>query len=289
VIEGRPVLVPGDATFGGYSAELERVCRAMSDAEARAAREFPALAAAPLVSGPGVGDSGPESIPVVCVIAPTRQVFEVIASPRVEPLEVRPSMVALALREEGVLLLSPEVLDPDQPPCEALDIAHETVHAWLHARTASGARPPLWLEEGAADLVASASTGWDPRPMWRKMMQSLRSASLDPFPGEVVLSLATYPDVVRHARSEALCDERSDVFLPVFHGQADTLVMFLSDTTDGDERREALHRFLAATVAGYTYDGDATAQVFGYDDVAGLMAARDAWLEIEIDGVPTER
>lgn len=270
VIEGRPVLLHADLAFGDYSKELERVCEAMTRSEAVAAEEFPGLA------------SRGRSTPVVCVVANTRQVFEAVVAPRVEPLGMRSSIVAFALREEGVLLLSPEVLDPEHPPCETMDIAHETVHAWLHARTVDGVRPPLWLEEGAADLVAASSARWSPRPMWRKTMASLRSAGLDPFPGEVVLSLDTYPDVVRHARSQAPCEERPDAFLPVFHGQADTLLMFLADTADGTARRDAMREFLKSTLEGESPDPEGTARALGFADVEAMFAARDAWLDADI-------
>ncbi len=270
-VASRPVLVAEAASSLDLDA-LRRVCVVVGEAEAELARRFPVAA-------------GTRGAPAIIVVAPSAAAFAAAVAPRVDPMPVPESVVALALREEGVLLLSPLALDRDEPVCETTDVAHEAVHARLHALARPGAALPLWLEEGVADVVAAACTGQALDRSWKGMLQSLRQHGLEPFAPADVLTLEVYGDVVRHARRSALCDERPDMFVPVFHGEADTLLLhLLADERPGDGA--LLRELLARCLAGDAPAPEDVAAALGHASAEDLFAARDRWLGVDGDGSP---
>ena len=265
VVEGRPVLLCADATSPDPD-ELRVVALAISGGESLLAQELPSAAAR-------------RTPPLVTVVAPSREVFESLVAPRVAPLPVSAATVAFALRERGVLLLSPGVLDPGGPPCEEMDIVHESVHAWLQARTVAGRPLPPWVEEGLAGLVSQAGA-FDTREWCGRLLSAVEENGIDPyFPAEV-LDLATMADASRLAAERAPCDERPYSLLPVFHAQAESLVAFLLEDHPGCVHRAGFLAWLEGALDGRAdTEAFAAAKEFGFESPEALFEARDAWLK----------
>jgi hypothetical protein len=264
---GRPFLVP-DPPPPGSLEDLELVARTLSRAERLLATTL----------GPCLPAGGAEPVPVT-VLCPTREAFESLVAPHMDPVPPAPNMVAFALREERVLVVAPQVIDPDHPPCEELDLAHEAAHQWLHLRAAPGAALPLWLEEGVADGVGEAISAFDSLRWSRTMLLALRDADLHPFPPAAVLGFTSYPEMARHAVAEAPCDERPLAMLPAFHGQASSLVRFLLEEEGEGARRDAFRALLASCLGGAAPAPAAVPAALGFEDAEALFSARDAWME----------
>jgi hypothetical protein len=260
-VEGRPWLLPAEAAFAD-AGKLRTLGRWAGEAEAALRDILPSAAAR-------------EALPVVAVVAPGRRDFEAMVAPAVDPVPVEGSTIAYALRRERVLLFSPEALEPGGPPCEAMDVLHESAHAWLHARTRGHAPLPLWLEEGIAGIVAER--GADSREWCRKLL-ALRKEGLDPFSPARVLDLRVYGDAARDVAPLAPCEERPYSLLVLFHAHAEALALFLTDAPGEPERREAFGRWLASALDGKDAPATEAAKALGFDSPAALFEARDRWL-----------
>ena len=94
--------------------------------------------------------------------------------------------------------------------------------------------------------------------------------------GRLVPGLAK--EVAEVARERAPSSERPFSLLGAFHGEADSLVLFLMGGPDAPERMEIFREFLTAVLDGRTFDAAATAKYFGFDSPSQLFAARDRWL-----------
>ena len=261
VVEGRPWLLPASAAAVDGK-ELRVLGAYMAEAETALARNLPGIAARP-------------APPVVVLVAPTRAVFEALVAPLTAPEEVGTWTVAFALRDPGVLLLSPEALAPGGPPCESMYVVHEAAHAWLHARSAPGARLPLWADEGLAG--AASATDYDARGWCAQMLALGRKENLEAVTPAEVLSVQAFGEVARLVASRACRPEEPYALVPLFYAHAEGLVLFL---TDGEERgrRAAFLRWLGDRLDGKPTDPAATAKDLGFADIEALFAARDAWL-----------
>jgi len=216
--------------------------------------------------------------PAVTVVAPDRRAFEEIVAPRILPLEPTSSLVALALEPEGVVLVAPEVLETREETECLLDVLHETAHRWLRDRAGGETPLPLWVDEGMADTASQACQGVRTREWAAAILGQLRDSGFAPFDARAVLAQTGYGTMVLHARKSSPCEERPDVFVCVFHAQADSLVLFLKDRADGGARRRAFDAYLVRVFRGERMDPDATAKALGFDSPEALLEARDAWL-----------
>jgi hypothetical protein len=264
IVEGRPWLLPPDQSFAD-GRELRGLGKFAATVEERLRRALPEAAAR-------------EALPVVTVAAPTREAFEALVAPRLEPETLDEFNIAFALADLRVLLLAPKALDPGGPPCEPMYVLHESAHSWIHARCAPGARLPLWIDEGIAG-VAEKKTEYT-LDWCRRVLGCAGADGLDPFkPGEV-LELADFGSMVRLVAKRAPRPEEPLSLVSVFYAHAESLVLFLSeDGTDAERaRRAAFGKWLEGVLDGKTTDAASTAKAFGFESPEALFAARDAWL-----------
>jgi hypothetical protein len=263
-VDGRGWLVPAAApTTDGK--ELKVLASHAAEAEAALVRNLAGIAGRP-------------SSPVVLVVAPTREAFEALVAPRMAPVEVGALTVAFALREAGVMLLSPETLSPGGTPCEdmeGMDVVHEAAHAWLRLHAAPGAALPLWADEGIAD--AAAASGYDPKQWCAQVLASVRKANLEAVHPEEVLAFREFGEMVRLVATRAPRKEQPHALVPVFFAHAKGLVLFLTDDAE-PARKAAFLRWLGERLDGKPTDPAATAKDLGFGSVEELFAARDAWL-----------
>ncbi|MHC4820841.1 MAG: serine/threonine-protein kinase [Planctomycetota bacterium] len=266
VAEGRPYLITSEAAFGDL-APLETLSLSMAEADALVAAEL------------AMEDRADEPARVA-VIAPDRATFVEIVEPYVHPVPVAAHVAAYDLREKGVLLLSPEVLDEEGPPCDEMDIIHESVHGWLQARMAEGAALPLWVEEGIADVTSQAFADMSTRRWSHRMLEAMKPWSqVDPFTAQNVLAFAEYTDMAQHVKDNAFCEQRPFTFLPAFHAQADSLVLFLTETDP--DTRVAFLAMVRRMMNGESFTVEETAESLGYIDAASLFSARNRWIHTD--------
>ena len=263
LVHGRPWLFPAEAVAAD-AAEIEVISKAMAEAESALDRAI----VRPL-------GNGTKALPVVAVVAPSRDAFEALAMPLIDPLPLDEYTIAFGLRAQGVLLISPETLAPGGPPCEAMDVVHEAAHAWLHARQQGTAALPLWVDEGLAEAVSMRKMRG--REACRSVLGQLREVGLDPYAAEQVLGAEDLSAVAEIAKEAAPCDERPYSLVPAFYMHSQSLVAFLLEEEPAG-RREAFLKWLDRAMAGERTDPDATARALGFESAAALFAARDAWL-----------
>lgn len=263
VVEGRAWLLPAETAFADAS-ELKTLSLYIAQAEAVLGSQLPALAARP-------------ALPTVVMVAPDRHAFEALVGPCMAPLPVGDSTIAFALPDPGVLLVSPEALEPGGPPCEEMDVVHEAVHAWLHARGRGTAVLPLWADEGLAAVV-SESTVFDTREWCARVLSSAQSHGMDPYSAEQVLTCRDYGAMVRRAAECAPCSERPYSMVGVFYAHGESLTMFLLEDHPGCVHRAAFVEWLGRALDGERTDAAATARALGFADPGALLRARDEWL-----------
>ncbi len=269
VVEGQPWLLPAEAAFAD-GAELETLGLHVARAGRALAVEMPRVAARTVP-------------PTVALVAPDRRTFESLVAPRIAPLPLEEYTIAYALPDPGVLLLSPGTIAPGSPPREEMDVVHEAVHAWLHARRRGPVPLPLWADEGVAGIVSQAGT-FDTRDWCRKVLAGARSAKVDPFGPAETLAFRDYGAMVRHAAERAPCAERPYSMVAVFHAHADSLVLFLNEARPdgepgpGKSLVKDFQSWLLAALDGKRQTPGEAAAAFGYADPAALFAARDEWL-----------
>jgi hypothetical protein len=261
LVGGRPWLFPAEAVSAD-PAEIEVISKAMAEAETSLGRLLE-------------GARARHALPVVAVVAPTREAFEALAKPIVDPMPLSEYTIAFGLRVQRVLLISPETLAPGGPPCEEMDIVHEAAHAWLHARMEGATDLPLWVDEGLAEAISAR--GYDAREACRNVLSQLRSVGLDPYAPAQVLGARDFQEVAEIAKQAAPCEERPYSLAPAFHMHAQSLTAFLLEDEPAG-RREAFLRWLDRALSGERTDPDATARALGFESAEALLAARDAWL-----------
>ena len=267
LVEGKPYLLTAEAAFGDLD-DLTPITLYLAEGEALLRQEFAEVA-------------GHSRLPPVTVIAPTREVFAAVVAPRIAPVPLGDPVVAFALDREGVLLLSPEVLDDRNPPCEEMDIVHEGVHRWMLARKAPEAVLPLWMHEGIADVVSQAGSGMNTRAWCRQVLGWARSAGFDLFQPELLLGFDAYPEMAGFVAGNAACEDRPFAFVSLFHAQADSLVAFLLEDHPGCVHRAGFLRMVREALAGKRPDAAAVAGAAGFDSVEAMFEARDRWLGLD--------